>query len=69
MKQGVIKSQEVASVMKSVDRADYVASSSSYVDSPQPIGFHATISAPHMHAFALVNLQNKGNINFLFRNT
>jgi len=54
IKQGVIKSDEVASVMRSVDRGDFVSSSMSYVDSPQPIGFHATISAPHMHAFALV---------------
>ena len=24
-----------------------------YTDSPQPIGFNATISAPHMHAYCL----------------
>jgi len=58
IKQGVIKSDEVASVMRSVDRGDFVSSSMSYVDSPQPIGFHATISAPHMHAFALEYLKD-----------
>ncbi|KAK2757857.1 hypothetical protein FQN54_004263 [Arachnomyces sp. PD_36] len=34
-----------------VDRAHYCPSSP-YVDSPQTIGFSATISAPHMHAHA-----------------
>src|SRR5687767_5301834 len=34
-----------------VDRAHYCPSSP-YVDSPQTIGFKATISAPHMHAHA-----------------
>lgn len=34
-----------------VDRAHY-APSSPYQDSPQPIGYGATISAPHMHGHA-----------------
>ena len=28
-----------------------------YMDAPQPIGFEATISAPHMHAMALEQLK------------
>ncbi|RYP04364.1 hypothetical protein DL764_004500 [Monosporascus ibericus] len=38
-----------------VDRAHY-APLSPYEDSPQPIGHHATISAPHMHASAVESL-------------
>ncbi|KAF7791695.1 hypothetical protein EIP86_002718 [Pleurotus ostreatoroseus] len=43
--------------MLSVDRANYVVDkSSAYEDSPQYIGYDATISAPHMHAHAVENL-------------
>ena len=50
--------------MSSVDRAHY-APYSAYEDSPQGIGFSATISAPHMHASACESLlgfmpENKG---------
>lgn len=38
-----------------VDRAHY-ARLSPYADSPQPIGYSATISAPHMHASAAESL-------------
>jgi protein-L-isoaspartate(D-aspartate) O-methyltransferase len=38
--------------MQGIDRGDFT-SYSPYVDSPQGIGYSATISAPHMHAFAL----------------
>ncbi|CAG8762680.1 8833_t:CDS:2, partial [Racocetra fulgida] len=41
--------------MKSVDRGKYVKYDP-YRDSPQQIGYGATISAPHMHAHALENL-------------
>lgn len=51
--------------MTSVDRANY-APAAPYEDSPQRIGYSATISAPHMHAAAcesLLNfmLENKGS--------
>ena len=42
----LIKSTRVRDAMSSVDRAHY-ASYSPYEDSPQGIGFGATISAPH----------------------
>jgi protein-L-isoaspartate(D-aspartate) O-methyltransferase len=42
----------VKDAMLAVDRACF-APHSPYVDSPQPIGSGATISAPHMHAYAL----------------
>ncbi|RIA92053.1 O-methyltransferase [Glomus cerebriforme] len=52
----IIKSEKVEKAMKAVDRKNYV-SQSPYKDSPQQIGFGATISAPHMHAHALQNLE------------
>nr|ACO11150.1 Protein-L-isoaspartateD-aspartate O-methyltransferase [Caligus rogercresseyi] len=53
----IIKSEKVYSAMSRVDRGHYVPSSP-YMDSPQTIGYGATISAPHMHAFALEYLTN-----------
>ena len=50
---GTIKSKSVENVMKSIDRGDFCFSNP-YYDSPQSIGYNATISAPHMHAHALV---------------
>lgn len=41
--------------MRQVDRGHY-APAAPYEDSPQPIGFGATISAPHMHAAAAESL-------------
>lgn len=63
---GIIKSDKVDRVMKSVDRGDF-CQRSPYYDSPQGIGYGVTISAPHMHAYALELLEeqlkegNKGN--------
>ncbi|KAJ9604139.1 hypothetical protein H2200_011662 [Cladophialophora chaetospira] len=55
---GLITSPLVRDAMSSVDRAHYCPSSpnAAYEDSPQPIGFGATISAPHMHASACESL-------------
>lgn len=39
--------------MKSTDRKLYCRVAYPYVDRPYSIGYSATISAPHMHAFAL----------------
>lgn len=50
--QGVVKSQAVYNAMLQVDRADFI-SNYPYADSPQSISYGATISAPHMHAYAL----------------
>ena len=58
---GRIKSKEVEKAMRSVDRKDFVPIKRqlyAYADSPQPIGYNATISAPHMHAIALVQVIN-----------
>lgn len=56
---GVIKSQKVTEVMKTIDRALFVPEGTpAYVDSPMPIGYNATISAPHMHAMCLELLEH-----------
>lgn len=52
VRNGSIKHQRVANVMSEVDRGNY-APMNPYQDSPQIIGFEATISAPHMHAMML----------------
>ena len=56
-KNGLIKSAKVEKAMSTVDRANY-CSKNSYFDSPQPIGFGVTISAPHMHANTLELLKD-----------
>lgn len=57
---GLIKAPRVRDAMSSVDRAHYCPSTplAAYEDSPQSIGFRATISAPHMHASACESLLN-----------
>ncbi|XP_041988583.1 protein-L-isoaspartate(D-aspartate) O-methyltransferase [Aricia agestis] len=55
---GIIKSDAVANAMNAVDRKHYCPYAP-YQDSPQSIGFHATISAPHMHAHALERLKDQ----------
>ncbi|CAA7030850.1 unnamed protein product [Microthlaspi erraticum] len=58
---GVISSKKVAEVMEALDRGLFVpvGSSSAYEDTPIPIGYNATISAPHMHATCLQLLEDK----------
>lgn len=55
---GVIRSTKVAEVMEAIDRGLFVPPGGSpYHDSPMPIGYNATISAPHMHAACLELLE------------
>nr|XP_010904540.1 protein-L-isoaspartate O-methyltransferase isoform X1 [Elaeis guineensis] len=55
---GIIRSKKVAEVMETIDRGLFVPDgSSAYIDSPMPIGYNATISAPHMHATCLELLE------------
>ena len=54
---GYIKSQKVRDSMIKVDRIDF-APGNPYVDSPQPINYNVTISAPHMHAYCLEVLKD-----------
>ncbi|CAI9112905.1 OLC1v1013413C1 [Oldenlandia corymbosa var. corymbosa] len=56
---GVIRSNKVAEVMETIDRALFVPDGTPpYVDSPMQIGYNATISAPHMHGMCLELLEN-----------
>ncbi|KAJ2459491.1 hypothetical protein GGF42_001432 [Coemansia sp. RSA 2424] len=52
----IISSAEVISAMRAVDRAHF-CKDYPYEDSPQGIGYGATISAPHMHGYALEGLR------------
>jgi protein-L-isoaspartate(D-aspartate) O-methyltransferase len=49
---GIIRSKSVFDAMLSVDRGLF-SPRDPYEDRPQTIGYNATISAPHMHAYAL----------------
>ena len=44
---GIITSESVEKAMRAVDRGNYCPFNP-YYDSPQSIGYQATISAPHM---------------------
>ncbi|KAJ4772347.1 Protein-L-isoaspartate O-methyltransferase [Rhynchospora pubera] len=56
---GIVQSKRVKEVMEAIDRALFVPAEtrSPYYDSPMPIGYNATISAPHMHATCLELLE------------
>ncbi|RDB27964.1 Protein-L-isoaspartate(D-aspartate) O-methyltransferase [Hypsizygus marmoreus] len=54
---GILRSEEAIKAMSHVDRVRYVKHpSTAYEDCPQTIGYGATISAPHMHAYAIEHL-------------
>ena len=57
---GTIHASRVAGAMEQIDRGLFVppGEGDPYVDSPVPIGYNATISAPHMHAACLELLNN-----------
>lgn len=49
----IIHTDRVIQTMLVTDRRFFTSSDRPYDDSPQEIGFNATISAPHMHGYAL----------------
>jgi protein-L-isoaspartate(D-aspartate) O-methyltransferase len=56
VKQGVLRSPKVIKAMRAVPRAKFLPSemqSYTAVDTPLPIGFGQTISAPHSSSFTL----------------
>jgi len=56
IRDGTLKSPAVIEAMRKVDRANFVPADivvAAHEDRPLPIGYLQTISAPHMHAFAL----------------
>jgi len=52
--------------MTKVDRANYVIDRNPYDDRPHYIGMGQTISAPHMHGYALQNLAPAIMVNMSF---
>jgi len=54
----VLRSKKIEEAMKQVDRKNY-ASSNPYFDAPQPTSSGQTISAPHMHAMCLQQLEHQ----------
>ncbi|GAA6058125.1 hypothetical protein JCM3770_005953 [Rhodotorula araucariae] len=55
---GLLSTPRVIDAFKRIDRKFYVAVPfESYVDSPSYLSYGATISAPHMHANAVENLE------------
>eukprot|EP00586_Coscinodiscus_wailesii_P000205 CAMPEP_0172481066 /NCGR_PEP_ID=MMETSP1066-20121228/6617_1 /TAXON_ID=671091 /ORGANISM="Coscinodiscus wailesii, Strain CCMP2513" /LENGTH=280 /DNA_ID=CAMNT_0013242977 /DNA_START=29 /DNA_END=871 /DNA_ORIENTATION=+ len=53
----IVTSKAVRDCLLRVDRANYVLNKEvAYDDTPQPIGYGQTISAPHMHAHVLEEL-------------
>ena len=55
---GMINDERVAEAMSIVDRSEFI-DYNVYQDSPQLMGYSATISAPHMHAYCLSKLAGK----------
>jgi protein-L-isoaspartate(D-aspartate) O-methyltransferase len=61
----LLKSPEIIKAMKAIDRYHFIlpsaisSRSAAYQDCPQPIGYGATISAPHMHAMCLELVKNR----------
>jgi hypothetical protein len=59
----IITSPRVQAAMCAVDRALFMPpgtpADEAYRDTPQPIGWEATISAPHMHGYCLEMLADK----------
>lgn len=55
IRHNIVKSRVVEETLRAVDRGYFYNKSQPhiYADSPQSIGHAATISAPHMHAYAL----------------
>lgn len=60
IRDGVLKSPKPITAMRNIDRIYFTPKSElyAYADTPQGIGYSATISAPHMHAYALECLQD-----------
>jgi hypothetical protein len=59
VKKDIIKTSQIEEVMLKVDRGEFLTKDLPpefhYMDRPMSINFGATISGPHMHAYALVS--------------
>ncbi|XP_034934678.1 protein-L-isoaspartate(D-aspartate) O-methyltransferase-like [Chelonus insularis] len=50
---GILTTDSAEAAMMAIDRGRYCHESDPYLDRPRKIGYNVTISAPHMHAYAL----------------
>ncbi|CAL7934718.1 unnamed protein product [Xylocopa violacea] len=50
---GILTTDRAEAAMLAIDRAKYCHEPNPYLDKPRRIGYNVTISAPHMHAYAL----------------
>ncbi|XP_078037502.1 protein-L-isoaspartate(D-aspartate) O-methyltransferase [Augochlora pura] len=58
-KAGIVTTDKAEAAMLAVDRARYCHEPEPYLDRPRRIGYNVTISAPHMHAYALSVLSDQ----------
>ncbi|XP_061930257.1 protein-L-isoaspartate(D-aspartate) O-methyltransferase-like isoform X2 [Apis cerana] len=56
---GILTTDRAEAAMLAVDRGNYYHESNPYLDQPRKIGYNVTISAPHMHAYALSILSDQ----------
>ncbi|XP_015171828.1 PREDICTED: protein-L-isoaspartate(D-aspartate) O-methyltransferase-like [Polistes dominula] len=56
---GILTTIRAEAAMLAVDRAKYCHEADPYLDRPRKIGYNVTISAPHMHAYALSMLSDQ----------
>ncbi|XP_014599002.1 PREDICTED: protein-L-isoaspartate(D-aspartate) O-methyltransferase-like [Polistes canadensis] len=56
---GILTTARAEAAMLAVDRARYCHEANPYLDQPRKIGYNVTISAPHMHAYALSILSDQ----------
>ncbi|XP_024871810.1 protein-L-isoaspartate(D-aspartate) O-methyltransferase-like isoform X4 [Temnothorax curvispinosus] len=56
---GILAADSAEAAMVAVDRAKYCHEPDPYLDRPRRIGYNVTISAPHMHAYALSILSDQ----------
>jgi len=52
----IINNEKVVSIMKDINRKDFIGYTNPLIDSPQPLKLNQTISAPHIHGKALETL-------------
>ncbi|KAI4500605.1 hypothetical protein M0802_004197 [Mischocyttarus mexicanus] len=56
---GILATARAEAAMLAIDRARYCHEADPYLDQPRKIGYNVTISAPHMHAYALSILSDQ----------
>ncbi|XP_044003979.1 protein-L-isoaspartate(D-aspartate) O-methyltransferase-like [Aphidius gifuensis] len=55
----ILSTERAVESMLKIDRGKYCHEDNPYLDRPRKIGYNVTISAPHMHAYALSMLTDQ----------